>query len=64
MSNPEILLNKGENYDKNKLQDIGIKYINESNSYYFYRKDIYVYVFDKNNSKHPGEYKLTAIWED
>ncbi|MEI6696888.1 MAG: hypothetical protein WCO13_12575 [Bacteroidota bacterium] len=58
------LLLKGERYSKKFLQDALFKFVSESNMFFFYRKGGLVYVFDKNNSKHPDEFLLVAIWED
>ncbi len=58
------LLLKGQKYSKKFLQDAHCNLVSESNMYFFYRRGGLVYVFDKNNSKHPDEFLLVAIWED
>ncbi|MFZ4400378.1 MAG: hypothetical protein ACOYO1_10115 [Bacteroidales bacterium] len=55
---------KGGIITKKFLYENDIEFVSESSLFFFYRKGLYVYVFDKSDTNHPDEYLLVAIWED
>jgi hypothetical protein len=60
----QSLLVKGEKYSEKFLQENNIEFVSESTIYKFYRKGIYVYVFDKMTQTGTDEYYLSTIWKD
>ena len=55
---------KGEKYSEKFLQENNIEFVSESTIYKFFRKGIYVYVFDKMTHTGNDEYYLATIWKD